>query len=508
MGIFINLAISHSVSQSEWEAVYREALELARKLGLAEVRRLEIGGVTVRCLSWTQEYTSPSQRLNEDWTGFQICGDYETLQIAETNYVPKNLRPACTETEAADAMLEIYRMTQDYRYEPKVYQLLGNKTQGYSHHIPRLAMCCLIEDRLGAQAFTYVDITLGQCRKAVELANEWLAQPISLPDSCDGERLIRRIRALPIPVEEQLKLLGWGYLGRKDPVLGDRIRNAFGNETCSRYWESRFEGTRVETNSFSACLREYLNMGFPLERLFDVCPSLTSLTRKEQKLFVQKLLETGLCDKEKSTVPSAFDPEQESPYRVENLIEQLFHADRAERMIGVYLPQEECRAILRQHMDCPEIIAECFVAHRKMAAEATLAKTESDEEDLEEKYDIALLTDVERYRPGMTLDPTLIRVLLQILDRFEKTAEEEDCARLARKSPEERFAFLAENISLILRDRDWEKIWEAMKTQDFRRYYPAARLSTNHPAVACAVRAILLNDDLYELLLKMRKAEG
>ena len=47
-----------------------------------------------------------------------------------------------------------------------------------------------------------------------------------------------------------------------------------------------------------------------------------------------------------------------------------------------------------------------------------------------------------------------------------------------------------------------------MKTQDFRRYYPAARLSTNHPAVACAVRAILLNDDLYELLLKMRKAEG
>jgi hypothetical protein len=79
MGIFINLAISHSVSQSEWEAVYRDALELAQKLGLADVRRLEIGGVTVRCLSRTQEYTSPSRWLNEDWTGFQICGDYETL---------------------------------------------------------------------------------------------------------------------------------------------------------------------------------------------------------------------------------------------------------------------------------------------------------------------------------------------------------------------------------------------------------------------------------------------
>ena len=296
MGIFINSAISHSVSQSEWEAVYREALELAQKLGLAEVRRIKIGGVTVRCMSRTQEYTSPSRWLKEDWTGFQICGDYETLQIAETNYVPKNLRPVCAAIEAADAMFEIYRMTQDHRYEPKVYQLLGNKTQGYSHHVPLLAMCCLIEDRLGARAYTYGDITFGQCRKAVALANEHLAQPIRLPDSCDGERLIRRIQSLPIPAEEQLKLLNWGFLGRKDPVLGDRIRNAFGDEVCYRYWKSRFEGTRVKTHLFLLHLKEYLNVGSPLERLFDVCPSLTGLTRKEQKLFVQKLLETGLCD--------------------------------------------------------------------------------------------------------------------------------------------------------------------------------------------------------------------
>ena len=44
MGIFINLAISHSVSQSEWEAVYREALEMAQNLGLAEVAGLRSAG--------------------------------------------------------------------------------------------------------------------------------------------------------------------------------------------------------------------------------------------------------------------------------------------------------------------------------------------------------------------------------------------------------------------------------------------------------------------------------
>ena len=508
MGVFINLAVSYSASQPEWEAVYQEALELAQKLGLAEVRRLEIGGVTVRCLSRTREYTSASRWLNEDWTGFQISGDYETLQIAETNHVPKQLGPTGTVTEAADAMLEIYRMDEDYRYEPKVYPFLGNKTQGYSHHIPLLAMCCLIEDRLGAQAYTYGDITLGQCRRAVELANEHLAQPISLPDSCDRDRLIRRVRALPISAEEQLKLLDWGFLGRKDQTLGASIRKIFGDAACNHYWKSRFEGARVETKLFSLCLREYLNMGFPLERLFDVYPSLTRLTSTEQKQFVQKLLELGLCDKEKRTASSAFDPEQEIPYRVEDLIERFFHTDRADGIIEVYLPSEECRAILRQHMDCPEIIDECFVEYKKLTEKTILAESGNDEEDLEEEYDIALPADAERYRPGMSLDPTLIRVLLQILDRFEKTAEEEDCARLARKSPEERFAFLAENISLILRDRDWEKIWEAMKTQDFRRYYPAARLSASHPAIASAVRALLLNDDLYELLLKMRKAEG
>ncbi len=44
MGIFINLAVSHSVLQSEWEPVYQEALELAQKLGLAEVAGLRSAG--------------------------------------------------------------------------------------------------------------------------------------------------------------------------------------------------------------------------------------------------------------------------------------------------------------------------------------------------------------------------------------------------------------------------------------------------------------------------------
>ena len=170
MGIFIHLSISRSITQKEWTPVYEAALSLARKLGLAEARREEIGGVPVCCFALTREYTEHNEWRNTDWTGFHICGDYETLQSAEQNSFPRKLGADTDPHERYDAMLETYRACSDHKYRGNIYSLLGAKTQGYAHHLPLLAVCCLIQDRLGAQAFVYGDISAGQCRRAVEMA--------------------------------------------------------------------------------------------------------------------------------------------------------------------------------------------------------------------------------------------------------------------------------------------------------------------------------------------------
>ena len=56
-------------------------------------------------------------------------------------------------------MLETFRSSEENKELQEFYPLLGAKTQGCAHHIPLLAVCCLIQDRLSDQACVYDDIT-------------------------------------------------------------------------------------------------------------------------------------------------------------------------------------------------------------------------------------------------------------------------------------------------------------------------------------------------------------
>lgn len=49
MGTYINLLISESVTEAEWESVYQESLELVDKLNLSEISRRKIHNSAVYC---------------------------------------------------------------------------------------------------------------------------------------------------------------------------------------------------------------------------------------------------------------------------------------------------------------------------------------------------------------------------------------------------------------------------------------------------------------------------
>ena len=146
-------------------------------LPFAERRTIAYRGRDLVCAARTRE------RETEWGRGWRTSMDYLTLNEAEAYWVPRDLvgdRKA--DPEAGDAMMGALPAWLGYDWEDErvnhTYSLWDDKTQGEPYHMYLLAVACLMEDRLGEKAFIHGDITLGQCRKAVELANRYLKEPI------------------------------------------------------------------------------------------------------------------------------------------------------------------------------------------------------------------------------------------------------------------------------------------------------------------------------------------
>lgn len=116
----------------------------------------------------------------------------------------------------------------------------GAKTQGEPYHVYLLAVAALIEARLGTKAFTYGDVTRGQFRKAVEIANQYLDEPIELPDRCHMDRLLKRVAQLPLSPHEQLAVFEQFFLGTQDAKFGEYMRQMFSDDVIS---EKRCKGS-------------------------------------------------------------------------------------------------------------------------------------------------------------------------------------------------------------------------------------------------------------------------
>lgn len=220
MGIFIHLCISKSVTQEQWEQVYEETLRLVKEFPLAEKRKVTVYGMDTYFMVPTREreetYYCPEKKTFRMWT---TIGDLDTLHTAEEYSLIRELVDESSyEPDAGDALLGALPAYISYEWDDDrfqhVYEMWGGKTQGEPYHIYLLAIAALIEARLGRKAFIYGDITRGQLKRAVELANQHLDVPIDVPDRCDMERFLKRVNELPLPDEEKSLVFGRLYLGK------------------------------------------------------------------------------------------------------------------------------------------------------------------------------------------------------------------------------------------------------------------------------------------------------
>ena len=178
------------------------------------------------------------------------------------------------EKNAGDAIMGVLpECMETYWDDPRCqqgYVMWGNKTQGEPYHMYLLAVACMVEERLGEKAFIYGDITKGQCRKAVELANEHLTSSIQVPARCDMERFFHRVEKLPVDESGKLNIFLHYYLGTMDILLGEFIRTHFSSGAIINYWKNRFDEYKIEAIGFGSNLKEYLSLGFDLEMLCSI----------------------------------------------------------------------------------------------------------------------------------------------------------------------------------------------------------------------------------------------
>ena len=256
------------------------------------------------------------------------------MSVCEEYSLPRNLideDKVETEAEAGDALMAALPAYLDYDQKDSrfdhCYELWGNKTQGEPYHMYLLAIACLIEARLGEKAFVYGDITRGQCRKAVEMANEYLDTPIDIPARCDMDRFAKRVAKLPLSASEQLAVFERLYLGTLDGELGEYMRSIYSEGACDEYWKKRFDGCQIGSGRFDGLIHKYLLLGFDLEKLCYLTDHMDKDSNPQYEKFVLCIMDAKLHVMDKNCDDAlTIDQEEALPYGVSTQLAQAVFA--------------------------------------------------------------------------------------------------------------------------------------------------------------------------------------
>lgn len=538
MGIFIYEDVSKSVTKEEWKQVYEETLVLVKAFPLAERGTITYAGNTIMCAVHSKDNENGSGIYER--SGWGASMDYDTLEEAEDYFLPRDLvRNTQVYAEAGDAILGILPAYLDYDWDDEIcshtYSLWNSKTQGNSYHMYLLAIACLIEDRLEEKAFVYGDITLGQCRKAVEMANMYLKKPIHIPARCNMDRLYKRVKKLPLEEVEKIAIFECSYLGAKDKNFYEFENQHFSSIAIEQHWKKILSTSIIGTRGFYQDLKEYLSAGLDIEKL---C-SMVHLERDgklQYEKFIIAIMNSKLHQKEKNTRDCLdINPEMEQPYGIDRLFATFTFGDAHNPRVDRYVPIEEIRTALKngigtkcdvdQYIDQyleeeaadPEInIAEGELSEDKLEHLSDADKSEvfqqfiakSTEEVYQkyDKYDIVDYEDLFKYKNGDTIEPKLLESLI-LSFKFYHSAVEDQCYKdLMKKTYEERSIFLIEqNQYLILRDIDWKHIFSEIQNNPdvYERYYPMVRVKCGNTSLNQMVRGFVLNDDLYAFVERL-----
>jgi len=235
----------------------------------------------------------------------------------------------------------------------------------------------------------------------------------------------------------------------------------------------------------------------------------------------------------------SIDQDNEEPYGIGTLFAQFFLGGVRNKRIDRYIPLEEITSALTRAIGdhCPvNRLIEEYVQQESAQGEAkltgdvsnvdidkaleqdpsyvlnkTIQAKEKAYQKLYDEYDMVRQEDLPYYEAGDTMNPALMDAVVKSFAFYRSLLAEDMYGELMAETPEERCQWLASmNQTLLLRDRDWEKIYDDIKDypESFARYYPMVLVEANSEELRDMLRAFATNDALYSYLLELEAGES
>lgn len=490
MGVYILMdIIPDRINDTEWENVYNESLELIRAYPFLDktVDKDTYGE------NWV--YVERTKEMTWDWdgdgsyVGWHVIGDERSMLIAESFALAKDInyyRRHSSKNSDIDDILTTQMEMVPHLQDAILDSSQGNvtifdaKTQGYPHHTPLLAIACLLESRFPYHAIVYGDVTLAQMQEAVDWANSVLNRPIRLPERADDDQLIYRIRKLLKDEIFVLKAFHELTLHNKDVAFGDKVRSHFPPEIIFDYFVEQFGKYNTDTIGYQDSLSSYINQGFSLDDLCDICVLNDNGCKHNPLHFAKMVLslnwntgKKGMFDDFLSTSSS----NSKVPETVPSMMGKFFL-----KMAGF---QEKSKSTLTYEEVC------VFLKNKlgNICDLDPLLDSEPSQDDLEDKllqlleewsdeeegeepvdndahsYDVVDLDDLLQWKQGETIYPGLEKVLRKLKTSIDNYIETEDelVSHLTKLTIRERQKFaIRQNKYFYIHKQAWDSILENM----------------------------------------------
>lgn len=211
------------------------------------------------------------------------------------------------------------------------------------------------------------------------------------------------------------------------------------------------------------------------------------------------------------------DHELEESYSIYTLFARFVFAGAKNYRVDRYIPLKELIAELKEcmddHCDVDKIVADYMEERDK--------KTENENPvDLlinhmidkvntiiseKKKWDITDAEELLSYKTGNTIASSLNGMLLVFFKFYRKILEEDKYKVLLEKGAQASIHYLIEqNIYFLFMEEAWDKIIAEIEdnVEAFERYYPMVRVKLTGDLLIPFIRAIVLNDELYQYCME------
>ena len=501
MGIFIHLKVSDTVTKNEWKQVYDKSLLMAQKFGFIDFGRKDIHGENLLCMF------SAEERQIGDRSGWRVIGTLPDYKRAEDQFMPNDIGITESTLQPYDLLRSEFHHIKKEDHEHHFHILWGNKTQGEPYHMGLLAIGCMAEHILGAQAMVGGDITYGQCVRAAKLASEVLEEEIQPPITCRLQDLYIRIQCFDELTEmEKLRLLLSVYLEKENDAYGAFLRTHFSPDTLNAYWQEEFKDIKINTYGFDSLMKRYFLLSSDIRRFCEL--AVFDKNDAEQcTAFIKKIMQSKMHMQEKDCYDPLDYKHYEIPYGIGNLFASFFLRGAANPAIERYIPLDEIRAALSDNfgsvLNVNDVIDACLKEIEHPAEESghemlmRHAEEEREKEsELHEKYDMRAYAELCNFQPDSKMSPGLTEAVAKAFRLFQKNGASAECTALLSKSADELFHYLAVNFDgYFLTNEHWEHIYRKLHKdkQIFKRYYSLVRV-THNDDLEYPLRAFIFDD--------------